>query len=57
MNIQGVKESNKNECKILFYIQQNLDARHFGKFSNVTRSKDACDTLENYHDSGKYVKF
>lgn len=50
------KEAKKKNCKTLFYIQQNVDAQHFEKISKATRSKEAWDILEGYHDGGENVK-
>ena len=50
------KENKKKDCKALFYIQQNVDNQHFEKISKATRSKEACDILENYHNGGEKVK-
>jgi hypothetical protein len=46
------REAKKNDCKTLFYNQQNDDARHFEKISKATKSKEAWDILESYHDGG-----
>ncbi|CAJ2637748.1 unnamed protein product [Trifolium pratense] len=50
------KENKKKDCKALFYIQQNCDAQHFEKISKSTKSKEAWDILEGYHDGGTKVK-
>ena len=50
------KEAKKKYCKALFYIQQNVDNQHFEKISNTSRSKEAWDILENYHNEGETVK-
>ncbi|KAK2361452.1 secreted RxLR effector protein [Trifolium repens] len=50
------KESKKKDCKALFSIQQNVDSYHFEKIAKATRSKDAWDILEKYHDGGDKVK-
>jgi len=50
------KENKKKDCKALFYIQQNVDNQHFEKISKATRSKEAWDILENYHNGGERVK-
>ncbi|CAJ2667520.1 unnamed protein product [Trifolium pratense] len=50
------KENKKKDCKALFYIQQNCDAHHFEKISKSTKSKEAWDILEGYHDGGTKVK-
>ena len=49
------KESKKKDCKALFYIQQNVDSYHFEKIAKATRSKEAWDILEKYHDGGDKV--
>ena len=50
------KENKKKDCKALFYIQQNVDNQHFEKIAKATRSKEAWDILENYHNGGEKVK-
>lgn len=50
------KEAKKKDCKALFYIQQNVDSYHFEKIAKATRSKEAWDILEKYHDGGEKVK-
>jgi hypothetical protein len=40
----------------LLYIQHKVDSHHFEKISKPTKSKEACDILEKYHDGGKMVK-
>ena len=50
------KENKKKDYKALFYIQQNVDNQHFEKISKATRSKEAWDILENYHNGGGKVK-
>ncbi|MCI46541.1 F-box protein, partial [Trifolium medium] len=50
------KESNKKDCKALFYIQQNVDSHHFEKIAKATKSKEAWDILENYRTGGDKVK-
>ena len=48
------KEAKKKDCKALFYIQQNVDSYHFEKIAKATRSKEAWDILEKYHDGGVF---
>ena len=50
------KENEKKDYKALFYIQQIVDNQHFDKISKATRSKEAWDILENYHNGGEKVK-
>ena len=50
------KKNKKKDCKALFYIQQNVDNQHFEKIAKATRSKEAWDILENYHNGGEKVK-
>ena len=50
------KENKKKDYKALFYIQQNVDNQHFEKIAKATRSKEAWDILENYHNGGEKVK-
>jgi len=50
------EENKKKDCKALFYIQQNVDNQHFEKIFKATRSKEAWDILENYHNWGEKVK-
>jgi len=50
------KEAKKKDCKALFYIQRNVDNRHFEKISKATRSKETWDILEDYHNGGENVK-
>jgi len=49
------REDKKKDCKALFYIQQNVDNQHFEKIAKATRSKEAWDILENYHNGGEKV--
>ncbi|MCH81937.1 retrovirus-related pol polyprotein from transposon TNT 1-94, partial [Trifolium medium] len=43
--------------KSLFGAQeQNVDSQHFEKIAKATKSKEAWDILENYHDGGAKVK-
>ncbi|XP_045822102.1 uncharacterized protein LOC123914985 [Trifolium pratense] len=37
-------------------LEQNCDAQHFEKISKSTKSKEAWDILEGYHDGGTKVK-
>jgi poly(A) polymerase Pap1 len=57
-NVQraAFKEHKKKDCKALFYIQQNVDSNHFEKISKITRSKEAWDILEKYHEGSGNVK-
>ncbi|KAK2405219.1 hypothetical protein QL285_054482 [Trifolium repens] len=50
------KETKKKDCKALFYIQQNVDSRHFEKIAKATKSKEAWDILASYHEGGERVK-
>ncbi|XP_024636154.1 uncharacterized protein [Medicago truncatula] len=50
------KENKKKDCTTLFYIQQNVDNQHFENISKATRSKEAWDILENYHNGREKVK-
>ncbi|PNX90251.1 F-box protein [Trifolium pratense] len=50
------KENKNKDYKALFYIQQNCDAQHFEKIAKSTKSKEAWDILESYHDGGAKVK-
>ena len=40
----------KEYCKMLCYIHQKVDSQHCEKISKVTKSKEAWDILERYHD-------
>ncbi|KAK2439455.1 putative mitochondrial protein [Trifolium repens] len=50
------KEIKKKDYKALFYIQQNVDSQHFEKIAKATKSKEAWDILQAYHDGGEKVK-
>ena len=50
------KEIKKKDYKALFYIQQNVDSQHFEKIAKATKSKEAWDILQSYHDGGEKVK-
>jgi hypothetical protein len=41
---------------VLCYIDQNVDSQQCEKISKVTKSKEAWDILEKYHDGGEKVK-
>ncbi|XP_073223433.1 uncharacterized protein [Cicer arietinum] len=46
------KDSRKNDCKALFYIQQSVYTNNFEKISKVSTSKEARDILVKYYIGG-----
>jgi len=50
------KEQKKKDCKAFFYIQQNVDSKHFEKILKITRSKEAWDILAKYYEGNDNVK-
>lgn len=49
-------DSRKKDCKNLFNIQQNVGPHYFEKIIKLTRSNEAWDILEKYHNDGEKVK-
>jgi len=50
------KELNKKDCKSLFFIQQGVDVGNFEKTSKATKSKEAWDIFEKYHEGDEKLK-
>lgn len=42
--------------RVRVLLQCLVDSNNFEKISKVTRSKEGCDKLENYHEGGNKVK-
>jgi len=50
------KEFKKKDCKAPFFIQQSVDSGNFERISKSTKSNEAWDVLERYHEGDAKVK-
>jgi len=50
------KKLKKKDCKALFLIQHSLDEGNFERISKSTRSKEAWNILEKYHEGDDKVE-
>lgn len=50
------EQKKKKEYKALSFIQQSVDSGNFERISKFTKSKEAWDVLERYHEGDVKVK-